>query len=97
MGRRTPAEAFEARERAYPTGPLIDTTGYRVRHDRIDVKGAVTIRHKGRLHHIGVGAAYKRWRVVLLVAGLEIRILSLDGTQLRRLRLDPTKDYQPMG
>jgi transposase InsO family protein len=97
VGRRTPAEAFAARERAYPTGPLIDTAGYRVRHDRIDVKGAVTLRHKGRLHHIGVGAAFTGWRVVLLVAGLEIRVLSLDGTLLRRLKLDPTKDYQPLG
>jgi hypothetical protein len=33
---------------------------------------------------------------VLLVAGREIVVLSLDGTQLRRLKLDPTIDYQPM-
>ena len=96
VARRTPAEAFAARERAYPNRPMIDTTGYRVRHDRVDKSGGVTIRHKGRLHHIGVGNAYKGWRVVLLVAGLEIRILTLDGIQLRRLKLDPTKDYQPM-
>jgi hypothetical protein len=32
----------------------------------------------------------------MLVAGREIRVLSLDGIQLRRLTLDPTKDYQPM-
>jgi transposase InsO family protein len=96
LGRRTPADAFTARQRAYPTGPRIDCAGYRVRHDRIDRQGAVTLRHQGRLHHIGVGAAYKNWRVVMLIAGLEIRILSLDGTQLRRLTLDPTRDYQPM-
>jgi transposase InsO family protein len=96
VGRRTPAEAFAARERAYPTGAMIDTTGYRVRRDRIDKSGSVTIRHKGRLHHIGVGHSYRGWRVVLLVAGLEIRILTLDGIQLRRLTLDPSKDYQPM-
>ena len=33
----------------------------------------------------------------MLVAGRQIRILSLDGTQLRQLTLDPTKDYQPIG
>ena len=96
VGRRTPAEAFGARERAYPTGAMIDTAGYRVRHDRVDKSGSVTLRHKGKLHHIGVGHPYKGWRVVLLVAGLEIRILTLEGDQLRRLKLDPTKDYQPM-
>jgi transposase InsO family protein len=94
LARRTPAEAFVARERAYPTGPRIHAGGYRVRHDRVDTSGTVTLRHKGRLHHIGVGMAFKRWRVVMLVAGLEVRILSLDGTQIRRLILDPTRDYQ---
>ena len=96
IGRRTPAEAFAAREKAYPCGPRIETIGYRVRHDRVSKTGNLTIRYRGRLHHIGVGAAYKRWRVILLVAGREIRILSLDGTQLRRLILDPTIDYQPL-
>ncbi|MBV8959241.1 MAG: IS481 family transposase [Actinobacteria bacterium] len=96
VGRRTPAQAFSARERAYPTGPRIDTLGYRVRHDRVSKGGNVTLRYRGRLHHIGVGASYMGWRVILLVAGLEVRILSLDGSQLRRLTLDPTIDYQPM-
>jgi len=35
------------------------------------------------------------WRVVMLVAGLEIRVLTLDGTQLRHLTLNPQNDYQP--
>ena len=97
VGRRTPAAAFSARERSYPRGPMIDCTGYRVRSDKVDGHGGVTIRHKGRLHHIGIGRAYKGWRVVMLVAGLEVTILSLDGGQLRHLTLDPTKDYQPIG
>ena len=97
VGRRTPAAAYSARERSYPRGPMIDCTGYRVRSDKVDSHGGVTIRHKGRLHHIGIGRAYKGWRVVMLVAGLEVTILSLDGGQLRHLTLDPTKDYQPIG
>jgi len=97
LGRRTPSDAFAARERSYPRGPMIDCTGYRVRHDKIDRKGSVTLRHKGRLHHIGIGAAYRGWRVVMLVAGLDVRILTLDGASLRHLTLDPTKDYQPIG
>jgi hypothetical protein len=96
LGRRTPASAFAARERARPSGPRIDPAGYRVRHDRIDASGRVTLRYKGRLHHIGVGMAYKGWRVVMLVAGLEVRILDLEGGQLRRVLVDPTKDYQPI-
>ncbi|MFP5326476.1 MAG: IS481 family transposase [Acidimicrobiia bacterium] len=96
IGRRPPIEAFRARERAHPRRPMIEARGYRIRHDKISRNGNVTLRYKGRLHHIYVGAAYKGWRVVLLVAGLEVRILTLEGTQLRRLKLDPTKDYQPL-
>jgi transposase InsO family protein len=96
LSRRTPATAFTARERAHPTGPRIDAAGYRVRHDKIHTNGAVTLRYNGRLHHIGIGSAYRGWRIVMLIAGRDIRILSLDGTQLRRLTLDPTRDYQPM-
>jgi len=96
LRRRTPAVAFAARARAYPSGPRIDCAGYRVRHDKIHTNGAVTIRYNGRLHHIGIGTAYRGWRIVMLIAGRDIRILSLDGTQLRRLTLDPTRDYQPM-
>jgi transposase InsO family protein len=97
IGRRTPREAFEARERSYPRGPKIDCTGYRVRHDKVDGSGTVTVRYKGRLHHIGIGRPYKGWRVVMLIAGLEVRILTLDGAPLRALTLDPKKDYQPTG
>jgi transposase InsO family protein len=97
LGRRTPAQAFADREKAHPQGPRIDTLGYRVRRDRVSKSGNVTIRYRGRLHHIGIGKPYTGWRVILLVAGRDIRILTLDGTQLRRLTLDPTNDYQPTG
>jgi transposase InsO family protein len=97
IGRRTPAQAFAAREKAFPSGPRIDCVGYRVRHDRVSKNGNLTLRYRGRLYHLGVGAAYKGWRVILLVAGRDIRIITLDGIQLRRLTLDPQIDYQPIG
>ena len=53
----------------------------------------VTLRYRGKLHHIGIGAAYRGWRIVMLVEGPNIEILGLDGSLLRRLELDPTKDY----
>jgi hypothetical protein len=96
IGRRTPASVFRAREKAYPTAPKIDVAGYRVRRDKVDKGGGVTLRYNGRLHHLGVGRAYQGWRVILLVAGREVRIIGADGSPLRRLILDPTKDYQPM-
>jgi hypothetical protein len=33
----------------------------------------------------------------MLVNGLEVRVVSLDGELLRQLTLDPSRDYQPLG
>ena len=95
LDRQRPIQVFNAREKAVPTGPKIDTTGYRVRRDKVDHHGVVTLRYHSRVHHIGVGRAYAGWRVIMLVAGTDVRILGLDGSPLRHLTLDPTKDYQP--
>lgn len=56
----------------------------------------MTLRRRSRLHHIGIGAAYKGWRAAMLIEGLDIEIVGLDGSPLRRLVSDPTKDYQRM-
>ncbi len=98
IGRRAPRAAFDARDKARPTGPKIRVgAGVRVRHDRIDKGGKVTLRHGARLHHIGVGHAHKGKRVTLLVDGLDVRVVSQDGELLRHLRLDPSHDYQAQG
>ena len=91
-----PRVAFDARAKAVPRnlGPTYSRE-LRVRHDRIDQHGSVTIRYKSRLHHIGMGRALNGTRVVLLVAGRDIRVLSEDGELLRQLTLDPSRDYQP--
>jgi transposase InsO family protein len=95
IGRRPPLEAFAAREKAFPRGPKVDIAGYRVRRDKVDLRGTVTLRYEGRLYHLGIGRAYAGWRVILLVAGREVRIIGADGSPLRTLVLDPSKDYQP--
>jgi len=94
LGRRTPLEAWNAREKVGPIGKRIEAAGYCVRHDKVDGGGSVTLRHKGKLHHIGIGCPYAGWRVILLVDGLDIRILGLDGSPLRHPTLDPSVDYQ---
>jgi transposase InsO family protein len=96
IGRRIPLEAWRAREKAGPIGPKIDASGYRIRHDKVDRSGSVTLRYRGKLHHIGIGHPYAGWRVILLVAGLDVRVLGLDGSPLRHLTLDPSVDYQRM-
>ena len=94
--RATPATVYQARLKAAP-GTRVDTHD-RVRTDRVDQAGSVTLRVNGRLHHLGVGRIHYRTRVLILVQDLDIRIINAaTGEILRELVLDPTRDYQPTG
>jgi hypothetical protein len=92
-----PRKAFDALTKASPDPdkhPMAPHT--RVRHDKIDKTGVFTLRHGTKLHHVGVGRAHTGRRVIVLVADLDIRVLSEEGELLRHLTLDPDKDYQPL-
>jgi hypothetical protein len=88
--------AFEGRPRATPSVPgFVVPAHYRVRKDRIDSCGKITLRYRSRLHHIGLGRRYTGLRVLILVADLDVRVLTEDGELLRELTLDPDRGYQP--
>jgi len=95
LHRRTPQAAYTTRAKAQPAGsnkPAHD----RVRRDRVDASGVVTVRHNGRLHHIGLGRTHARTSVLLLIHDLDIRIIdATTGELLRHLTLNPDRDYQP--
>jgi hypothetical protein len=94
--RATPATAYAARPKADPATRT--DTHDRVRTDRVDQAGVITLRVAGRLHHIGVGRTYTGTRVLILVQDLNIKIINAaTGELLRQLTLDPTRDYQPTG
>ena len=96
-GRATPAAAYAARPKASPGDRTADTHD-RVRTDRIDRTGLVSLRHSGRLHHIGIGRPHAGTRVLLLVQDLSIRVINAGtGELLRELVLNPDRDYQPTG
>ena len=96
-GPATPAAAYQLRPKAGPGDRTADTH-WRVRHDRVDKAGRVTLRHDGRLHHIGVGYEHTQTRVVMLIADLHVRVVdAATGELLRDLVLDPTRGYQPLG
>jgi hypothetical protein len=94
--RATPATIYTSQPKADPT-TRIDTHN-RVRTDRVDQAGSITLRVNGRLHHIGVGRIHYRTRVLILAQDLNIRIINAaTGELLRDFNLDPTRDYQPTG
>ena len=94
--RATPATLYDTMPKALP-GPSRDSdTQARIRHDRIDKSGTVTLRVAGKLRHIGVGRTHNRTHVILLIEDLEVRIVNaVTGELLRELTIDLDKDYQP--
>ena len=94
--RATPATAYTARPKAAPGADRSSDTHDRVRHDKINKAGTVTLRIAGQLRHIGVGRTYAGTYVILLIQDLNIRVVNaLTGELLRDLTLNPHSDYQP--
>lgn len=95
LNRRTPTQAYTTLPKASPGQP---THTWRTRTDRVDTTGRVTLRHNGRLHHIGIGRTHTGTPITMLIHNLDIRIIhATTGELLRHLTLDPTRDYQPTG
>ena len=94
----TPATLYEALPKALPGNSRDVDTHDRIRHDRVDKTGAVTLRVNGKMHHIGVGRTHARTHVILLIQDLDVRIVNaVTGELLRELTIDPERDYQPRG
>jgi hypothetical protein len=91
---RTPLQAFDGRLKARP---VVDRSQahYRVRQDRVSKAGNVTVRYLSRLRHIGLGKAHAGEPVRLLIADDHVRVVRQDGSLLRELVLDASRDYQP--
>ena len=96
LGRRTPLQAFNDRVKAGPVKAADTDTYFRVRNDKVDKSGSVTLRHQSRLYHIGIGRAYKGQPIRLLIADRNIRVVDKDGQLIRQLTLDPNRNYQPI-
>jgi transposase InsO family protein len=92
---RTPLQAYNTRIKAKPEAPK-PITHFRVRNDKIDAHGKVSLRYMSKLHHIGLGRAHKGRQVKLLIADQDIRVITPNGELIRELTLDPSRDYQPL-
>jgi transposase InsO family protein len=94
--RCTPADAYRRRPKA--TAGHRDDSHNRVRHDTVDKSGRITLRVNGRMHHIGLGNEHRATRVIVLAHDLDVRVIdATTGELIRKLTIDPTKDYQPLG
>jgi len=89
-----PQAVFERRLKARPAS-LPAATHFRVRADRVSKAGNVTLRYLSQLRHIGLGKAHAGEPVRLLIADAYVRVVGEDGSLLRELTIDASRDYQP--
>jgi transposase InsO family protein len=94
LARRTPRSVYDARVKARPGAVKDATAHFRVRYDKVDTNGTVTLRYGSRLLHLGMGRRYAGQIVTMLVADLNVRVLTPEGELIRWFTIDPKRSYQ---
>jgi transposase InsO family protein len=94
LQRRTPGQAYRATPKAIPANNGHPPGHYRLRYDRLDSKGHMSLRRAGRMHHLGVGYAHARQRVLAFADEHHITVADLaTGEVLSVHQIDPTRTY----
>jgi transposase InsO family protein len=94
LDRRTPGHVYRATPKALPASNGHAPGHYRLRYDRLDSKGKMSLRRAGRMHHLGTGISNARKRVLALADDHQVLITDLTtGEILSRHLIEPTKTY----
>jgi transposase InsO family protein len=94
LHRRTPGDAYRATPKAAPATNGHPQGHYRLRYDRLDTKGKMTLRRAGRMHHLGVGTPHARKRVLALADENHITVIELEtGEVLSTHLIEPDRAY----
>jgi hypothetical protein len=89
-----PRVIYDARVKAHP-GQVKDATAhFRVRYDKVDTNGTVTLRYGSRILHLGMGRKNAGQVVTMLVADRDVRVLNPEGVLMRHFTIDPSRNYQ---
>lgn len=94
INRRTPAFAYQLIPKATPTAPD-DPNLWRVRYDRVDPGGKVSLRYANRMLHLGIGRPHAGTDVIILIHNTNVTVIDPDGTVLSEHSIDPERTYQP--
>jgi transposase InsO family protein len=94
LHRRTPRDAYRATPKAAPATNGHAQAHYRLRYDRLDTKGRMTLRRAGRMHHLGVGTTHARKRVLALADDNHVTVIELDTREVLSTHLiEPDRAY----
>jgi transposase InsO family protein len=94
LNRQTPGEAYRATPKAAPASNGRAPDHYRLRYDRLDTKGKMTLRRAGRMHHLHAGVEHARKRVLAFADQHHITIAELTTGEILSTHLtEPDKTY----
>jgi hypothetical protein len=94
LARSTPGHAYRATPKAAPASNGHTPGHYRLRYDRLDHNGRMTLRRAGRMHHLGIGKTHARTRVLALADEHQVTVLDLaTGEVISTHDIEPDKNY----
>src|SRR3954447_24990915 len=94
LQRTTPGDAYRATPKAAPASNGHTPGHYRLRYDRLDATGKMSFRRAGRMHHLGIGRAHARKRVLAFADDHRVTVAELTtGEILSTHLIEPDKAY----
>jgi len=94
LERRTPATAYTALPKATRPGTTDPADHPRLRYDRVDAWGKISLRRAGRMHHLGVGYAHRGTRALAITDQDSVTVINLEtGQILSRHHIQPDQHY----
>lgn len=93
LAMKTPQESYLATIKATPQEAK-DQGHYRVRHDKVDQFGKLTMRRAGKMHHLGVGIIHQFKTVFLIVDHHKVSVVEKKtGEILSQHEIAPSRTY----
>lgn len=94
IGRRTPSDAYFDLPKASPQ-PLV-TEDNRVRHDKVDKAGRITLRFAGEMRYLGIGRAHQATPTLTIISGTHATTTNAQtGEIIAEHDIDTGRRYQP--
>jgi transposase InsO family protein len=94
LQRTTPGDAYRATPKAAPASNGHPPGHYRLRYDRLDTQGRMTLRRAGRMHHLGIGITHARKHVLAFADDHHVTVTDLTtGEVLSTHHIDPNRNY----
>ncbi|MBG6084450.1 transposase InsO family protein [Zhihengliuella flava] len=93
LDRTTPAKAYAATPKALPATAR-EQNHYRIRYDRVDQAGRITLRRASKLHHLHIGAQHRGTRILAIIDDTTVTVTALEtGEILATNTIDPNRNY----